>query len=491
MQTYPHQAQKIRLLGLGPGDPLLMTRQAWLILAEANEVYLRTLQHPVVASLPGHLSVHSFDHLYDGSQTFEEVYQQIISEILALGRRPEGVIYAVPGHPFVAEATCPEIARRSRQEGIAVQVIEGLSFIEPVFTALDLDPFPQTVLIDALDLARLHVPSFPSSLPALVAQVHSRLVASDVKLTLMSQYPDNHPVFLVHGAGTAGQKVEELVLYQVDRSEEIGLLTCLYIPPRAEETAFEAFQEVIAHLRAPDGCPWDRAQTHQSLRPYLLEETYETLAALDAEDQKALCEELGDLLLQILLHAQIASEEGEFNMADILEAIHTKIVRRHPHVFGEVKIQDSAGVIKSWEKLKAEERAENGKGTASLLEGVALALPALSQASEYLMRAARHGFDWPDIQGVLGKLEEELDEVHRANDNDQRSLEIGDVLFAIANLARWYDIDPESALREANQRFRHRFAFIEAAARERNQAVSDLSLEEMLVLWDQAKLADN
>jgi tetrapyrrole methylase family protein/MazG family protein len=281
--------------------------------------------------------------------------------------------------------------------------------------------------------------------------------------------------------------VELLALQDIDRSERFAATTSLYLPPLGPTTSFEAFLEIIAHLRAPDGCPWDREQTHQTLRTHLLEETYEVLAALDENDSQAMREEFGDLLLQVVLHAQIASEYGEFNMAEILHSIHTKIVSRHPHVFGDLEVKDAQGVLRNWERLKAEERAANGKAEASLLDGVGSTLPALLQAEQYQRRAAHVGFDWPDVQGVLDKLEEELQEVHAARDGFERYNEIGDLLFAVVNLARWYKIEPESALREANRRFRLRFGYIERQAREQGRAITDLSLDEMEALWQAAK----
>ncbi len=477
----------ITLLGLGPGNPDLLTRQAWRVLENASEVYLRTRQHPVVETFPPQLQVYSFDHLYERAETFEEVYEQIILQILSLGQRPTGVIYAVPGHPFVAESTAPEIARRARESGIPVDIVEGMSFLEPVFSALGRDPFPHLSLVDALELAALHVPSFPPNQPALIAQIHSPFIASDVKLTLMAHYPDEHPVILLHAAGVSQQIVEEMALYEIDRSNHIGLLTTLYVPPLGIATAFEAFQEVIAHLRAPDGCPWDREQTHQTLRSHLLEETYEALAALDDDDPQAMCEEFGDLLLQVVLHAQIAAEYGEFTMADILAGVYQKIVNRHPHVFGDVQLPDVQGVLVNWERLKEKERAANGKADAGLLDGVASALPALVQAEQYQQRAARVGFDWTEIQGVWAKLHEEIREVESAADLERQAEEIGDVLFAVVNLARWLRIDAESALREANARFFHRFGRIEAAARKQGRSIADLSLDEMETYWQEAK----
>jgi tetrapyrrole methylase family protein/MazG family protein len=303
----------------------------------------------------------------------------------------------------------------------------------------------------------------------------------------MALYPDKHPVRLVHQAGSPQARVESIPLYAIDRSPLVGLQTCLYLPPLAENASFEAFQEIIAHLRAPEGCPWDREQTHQTLRPHLLEEAYEVLSALDADDPSALREELGDLLLQVVLHAQIASEYGEFNMPEVLQGIHAKLVHRHPHVFAGLNISDPQGVIENWERIKATEREASGKQAESILSGVSLALPALSQAQSYQDRAARVGFDWPNVQGVLEKIVEEVEEVRGATGTDEKALEVGDLLFAVVNLARWVGLDAESALREANARFRSRFAAIEKAAREQGKSLADLSLEEMDALWDAAK----
>ncbi len=480
--------QGITIVGLGPGDPNQLTRQAWAWLQAAPEVYLRTRQHPTVAGLPGTIDIQTFDDVYESHDSFDEVYEEIVRRVLELGKRPQGVTYAVPGHPFVAEATCPEIVRRAKQMGIPVQVIEGLSFLEPTFTALGIDPLPQVAIVDALELGAAHVPPFPTSFPALVAQIYSRQVASDVKLALTSIYPDEFPVRLVHAAGTPEQRVEDLPLYEIDRSASTALLTTLYLPPLGSDTSFEGFQEIVAHLRAPDGCPWDKAQTHLSLRKHLLEETYETLTALDKEDPAGLREELGDLLLQIYLHAQIASEEGEFNIADVLQGIHQKIVRRHPHVFGEVHVENVEGVLTNWEKIKEQERKDNGmEQTKGLLDGVPPALPALSQAQEIQDRAARVGFDWDEIEPVIEKVREELTEVLEADTQESRAGELGDLLFAVVNLVRWYDVDAESALRKTNERFRTRFKHVEQGVKASGRNLSDVTLAEMDVFWEEAK----
>jgi tetrapyrrole methylase family protein / MazG family protein len=281
--------------------------------------------------------------------------------------------------------------------------------------------------------------------------------------------------------------VEAMPLYEIDRNRNIGLLTVLFLPPLSPTASFESFQEVIAHLRAPEGCPWDREQNHLSLRPYLLEETYEVLAALDAEDTSALKEELGDLLLQIVLHTQIATENGEFRMADVLEYVNHKLVYRHPHVFGGLEVDGVDHVLANWEQLKAEERKNNGKDKASILDGVPAALPALIQADQYQKRAARTGFEWPEIQNVVEKIVEEISEVQQAGSDEERSAEVGDLLFAVVNLARSYQIEPESALRAANHRFRRRFEYIEHKVRDSGLVFSDLTLAQMLEFWQQAK----
>jgi len=476
----------ITIVGLGPGNPNHLTREAWELLSSTEEIFLRTSQHPVVSAFPAALSANSFDELYESEETVEQVYAQIVARVLELGRRPRGVVYAIPGNPFVAEATSTEVARRARAEGLPVRVVQGLSFIEPVLAAVGADLLPQTAIVDALDLVALHHPLFPPHAPALVAQLHSKEVAGEVKITLMAQYPDEHRVQLVHAAGTESEVVENLPLHEIDLSPHIGVLSALYVPALGEHTSLEEFQDLIAHLRAPEGCPWDREQTHLSLRRNLIEETYEVVDALDAEDPLALQEEFGDLLAQIVLHAQIAAEDGEFRMSDVVHGITTKLIARHPHVFGDLKLGDADAVIANWEHLKADEREAQGEPR-GILDGVAAALPALGQAEAYTARAARVGFEWPNIEGVLGDVAEEIRELRKAETPAERASEYGDILFALVNLARWLKVDPEAALRSANARFRQRFDYVEAASQAQGRELKDMTLDEMNALWEEGK----
>lgn len=476
----------ITILGLGPGDAMQLTREAWGVLEASSEIYVRTRRHPTVEGLPSHLNLYSFDHLYEQADDLPQVYERIADEVIRLGQRPEGVVYAVPGHPLVGESTVTRILKRAEQAGLPARVVSGVSFISPILSCLGVDALSGLQVADAIDLAARHHPPLNPDVAAIIGQLYNREVASDVKLTLMNQYPDDHPVTLVYAAGTSQERVETLPLYKLDRRDDIDHLTALYVPPLSRPGAFETFQETIAHLRAPDGCPWDREQTHLSLRSHLLEETYEVLAALDAEDADALREELGDLLLQIVLHSQIAVEDGEFSMADVIATIDAKIKRRHPHVFGTVLVSGVGDVIANWETIKQAERAESGNGEKSALDGVPVSLPALAQAEAYSDRAARVGFDWPNVEGVLDKVAEEVREIQQASDAE-RADELGDLLFALVNAARWMRIDPEAALRSANARFVRRFRWVEAQARAQSRDLKEMSQADLDQLWESAK----
>jgi tetrapyrrole methylase family protein/MazG family protein len=475
----------ITIIGLGPGKPELITREAWEILQSAGEIYLRTAKHPTVEFLPKGLKIHSFDHFYEEKGTFDEVYRAIAEEIVRLGARPEGVIYAVPGHPLVGETTTRLILKLASERGIEVSVKEGVSFLDSLFVALGLDPLDGLQIVDASELASHHYPKLDPDRPAVVGQLYDRFLASQVKIALMDVYPEEHMVTLVRGAGTVSSVVRTLPLYELDRQEGIDYLTSLFIPPLPEEGSFISLQEVVAHLRSPEGCPWDRQQTHRSIRPFLLEETYEVLEALDQGDTAKLKEELGDLLLQVFLHAQIALEEGEFRPTEVVAGLIRKLKRRHPHVFGQVKVKDAEEVIQNWERIKREEKGEEEPGY--LLKGVPKALCALAQAQAYQRKAAQVGFDWENVEGVWQKLEEELGELRAAQSTEEVEKELGDVLFTLANLARWLKVDAESALRMANARFASRFKQLEDGAKVKGKKLEELEPEEMDALWEKAK----
>ena len=476
----------ITIVGLGPGAFDQLTQEAITTLSQASEVWLRTARHPVVSHLPAGPAIHSFDNLYEEAGTFEEVYATIAQRVLALGARAEGVVYAVPGHPLVGESTVTQILKAAREAGIPTRVVPGLSFIEPALTAVGLDALDGLQIVDALDVVGSYYPILNPDMPVLIAQVYSRAVASDLKLVLMNLYPDEHQTALVDAAGTVAETVVWGPLYEIDHRDHTPL-TSLYVAPLPRIGGFEHLLETVAHLRSPEGCPWDREQTHASLRETLLEETYEVLEALDEEDDDALREELGDLLLQVVMHAQIAGEEGVFQMTDVIAGIDAKLKRRHPHVWGTVQVTDAHEVIVNWEAIKREEREHKANTHADtprfLLDGVPKTLPALAQAHAYSSRAARVGLDTVEIAADIAAIQQAVEVFLRTYPAEDQGVVLGEALFAIAQCAGRLSLDPEAALREANLRFAQRMRRVEQAAREQSVTLASLDAAERLRLW--------
>ena len=479
----------ITIIGLGPAALDQLSMRAWEILRRTETLYLRTSQHPGLSDMPSHIRWRSFDEVYEAFDSFEDVYAEIAERVLRAAQREGQVVYAVPGDPLVGEASVSSIRERAAAVGIQVEIVHGISFIEPCLALLGLDALDGLQIHDALTVAEQYHPPLNPALPALLAQVYSRSVASALKLTLMNQFADDFSVKLIHGAGGEAAWVESLKLYEIDRSSHIDAMTTLYLPPIDPLSSFEALQNIIAHLRSPEGCPWDRQQTHQSLRPFLLEETYETLEALDEDNAEALVEELGDLLLQVLLHTQISVEAGEFSMAELLQRLNEKMIRRHPHVWGDVETDgDLRQLSRIWQEVKDAEKAETASEDKSLLDGVPRAAPALLVAHQYSHRAAKVGFDWHDISGVESKFEEELAEVYAAGTDAARAEEIGDLIFVLVNWLRWLNVDdPESLLREVNAKFYRRFRHVEREAARRGKALAECSLDEMEDFWQAGK----
>jgi tetrapyrrole methylase family protein/MazG family protein len=346
---------------------------------------------------------------------------------------------------------------------------------------LRIPPGPQLVLLDAAALRSAHVPPYPADLPALVCGIQSPEDARNLKALLLTAYPAEHVLHVL-----VNQERSELPLSRLDSLAEHQGDVWIHVPALALGASVESLAEIVAHLRAPDGCPWDREQTHETLRTHLLEEAYEVLAAIDARNTAQLSEELGDLLLQIVLHAQIAFEADGFSMSTVVKGIYDKIIRRHPHVFGNLKLSGTQAVLENWERLKEHERAGETEQK-GLLDGVPQALPALAQAQEYQARAARVGFDWLQVDGVLEKISEEVAEIQRAESDEELARELGDLFFALVNYARWKHVDSESALRQASRRFVRRFGFVESGARAQGRALSDMTLDAMETLWAESK----
>ncbi len=495
----------ITIVGLGPGSIDDLTLEARRVLTQAasagQTIYFRTTIHPTVEAFKHDtpdVRIESFDRLYDESENWTTLYQQIAEELCELAtQRP--LLYAVPGHPLIGEISVQLVLKRARERKLSTRIVSGLSFIEPVCTPLELDPFNSGAqLVDATSLATLTLDEVAGkiipTLPLLVVQVYNRRLASEVKLALGECYPDEWPVKLVRAAGVdAEETVIEMPLYELDRNNFANHLSTLYVPPVDELSALrvpETLRYIIMRLRRdPDGCPWDRKQTHQSLTKYVIEETYEVVEALEENNMQKLAEELGDLLLQVYLHAEIARQDGDFSIGDVFEQIDAKLIRRHPHIFGDVEVSGAGQVVQNWEAIKRQERVSAGVDvqSESVLDRVPQSTPALIVSQEYQKRVAKTGFEFANLQDVYSKLEEELNELKEAANQEEEREELGDLLFIVAKLARFLNIDAEESLRSANRKFRKRFQMMEMVAREEGRDLSSYSMQEWNELWQRAK----
>lgn len=478
----------LTVIGLGAGDFDQLQMGVYKKIKAARKLYVRTVDHPVLDELSAEgLQFESFDAVYEEHNSFQPVYEEIAEKLVAAAVM-EDVMYAVPGHPLVAEQTV-QLLIAAADEGKVNLIIEGgQSFLDPIFGALKIDPIEGFQLLDGTSFS-MHDINMRQHI--LIAQVYDTFSASEVKLTLMEKYDDEYPVTVVTAAGSAQEKLVTVPLYELDQSVEVNNLTTVYVPPvKSQEGALRdwtTFRQIIATLRGPDGCPWDQKQTHESLKKYLLEEAHEYLAAVDAEDDFAMIEELGDVLLQVFLHAQIGEDQGYFTLEDVLASISEKMIRRHPHVFGDVSVEDAESVVVNWEAIKAEEK---GKSEKPLLEEEYRASSALQTAYNYQKRAATVGFDWPDVDGAWDKFAEEWQEFRNEvtkGTNASRLDEFGDVLFTLVNLARFYKLSPEEAMLHANEKFARRFGYVEEKIKESGKPFSDYTLEQLDAFWNEAK----
>ena len=506
------------VVGLGPAGVELATANTLAAINRIPHRFLRTARHPSAALVP---DATTFDDAYEAADTFDDVYRMIVDRLVAAATEHGEVLYAVPGSPYVLERSVRWLCEDAR---VNTTVLPALSFLDLAYARLGIDPIEAEVtLIDAHTFA---ASAAGRTGPLLVAHTHDRRVLSDVKLAV-TEGP-TQPVTVLQRLGLPDEAAFQIAWADLDRSFEPDHLTCLYVPRLEAPVAAELvrFHQIVRRLR--DECPWDRKQTHRSLARYAVEETYElveAIGALDAEDASTdihLVEELGDVLLQVVLHSAIGEQEGRFDLAEVAATISEKMVRRHPHVFGAVEVAGADEVVANWEAIKQAERASaattgtattgttgtgttgagtTGTGTASTgvantapdvgLDAVPGHLPALSHALETSKTAAQRGFDWDDPRGTLDKVREELAEIDDAwDDPDHVGEEIGDLLFAMVSVARHRGIDPEVALRQASAKFRRRVDAVLALAADGGIDTRACGLVVLDALWDEAKRAE-
>ena len=492
----PADEPSITVVGLGPGNPDHVTADTVATIARIGRRHLRTAVHPsahLVTTAAGGAIAH--DNLYEAADTFDEVYTRIADRLIADALDHGAVLYAVPGSPLVLERTVRLLRERCPAEGVQLDVRPAMSFLDVAWARLGIDPVEERVrLIDGHDFAAA---AAGETGPLLVAHTHANWVLSDIKLAVEDATGDE-PVTMLHALGTPDEAIVETTWAAMDQALDADHLTSIYVPQLAAPVGrhYVRFHELTRTLR--EQCPWDIEQTHETLIPYLLEETYEVVDALQAladptraDDPSLdddLIEELGDLLYQIEFHAVIAEQQGRFTMADIADGIHDKLVRRHPHVFGDVIADDPDEVLSNWDEIKRVE-----KGRTSVFDGIPRSLPSLSYAAKVGRKASKVGFDWPDVSGALPKVSEEtaeLVEAIDAGDAVETTAELGDLLFAVVNVARHVGVDPELALRAASDKFRTRFEGVERLAREDGIDLRSASLDVLDALWDQVKATE-
>ncbi|MBY7141633.1 nucleoside triphosphate pyrophosphohydrolase [Virgibacillus sp. NKC19-3] len=476
---------KIEIIGLGASDIDQLPLGIYKKLTHTQEVvYTRTIDHPVIRALKQEgVRFEAFDDVYEKEDRFEAVYQSIVDTLIEKAR-DTSIMYTLPGHPMLAEKTVQLLFEQTEVE---VAIVGGQSYLDDLFTALKMDPIDGFQFIDGTAFERSQL-DYQHHI--IFCQVYDRFIASEVKLTLLEDLPADYLITIVEAAGSAHEMIRTVPLEELDRAMEVSNLTTVYVPPAPDALlnhTFTRLRETIATLRSPSGCPWDKAQTHESLRQYAIEEVYELIDAIDNQDEENIIEELGDILLQVMLHSQIGEDDGYFNVDDVIGSVTNKMVYRHPHVFDDIAIDSVDDVYRNWDQLK---QAEKGKQRKSVLDGIPKHLPSLSKAFKLQKKAAKVGFQWDNVRDIWDKLDEELTEVReaiQAEDSAEIEKEFGDVLFVLANLTRYYKINPEIALNQTNQKFLSRFSYMEEQLSTQGKDMESTTLGEMDVLWDQAK----
>jgi tetrapyrrole methylase family protein/MazG family protein len=476
---------RVVVAGLGPAGPDLVSAATLAAIERIPHHYVRTARHPAATLVPDAVS---FDDRYERAVALDEVYAGIVEALVAAAHDHGEVLYLVPGSPLVAERTVVVLRDRAAAGDVSVEVLPALSYLDLAWATLGVDPLAAGVRL--VDGRRFAVSAAGERGPLLVAQCDSPSVLSDIKLSVNDGPAE--PVVVLQRLGLPDEAVFPVAWDDLDRSFTPDHLTTLWIPELAVPVgaSLVRFHELVRTLR--EQCPWDREQTHHTLTKHLLEEAYEVLEAIEAHDpddpatDDHLAEELGDLLFQVEFHAVIAEQDGRFTMADVADGMHDKLVRRHPHVFGTVAADTADQVLANWEQIKKTE-----KGHASVMDGVAGNLPALLYAAKVQKKAAGVGFDWDDVHGALPKISEELHELAAVlDDPDAARDELGDLLFAVTNVARHAGVDPEAALRAATAKFRRRFQVVENLATERGVDLATAGLPVLDALWDEAKAAE-
>lgn len=478
----------IKIVGLGPGAPESLTIGAVEALENSKNLYFRTEKHPTVDYLKKRLeSFNTCDNYYEEGHSFDEVYSNIAKNIIKEYKKSGELVYAVPGHPLVAERSVVNLINLCKENDIEYKILPAVSFIDAMMDRLQIDPIEGLKVIDAFDIKNQIL---DKRIGTIITQVYNPLIASEVKLELLEYYNDETEIYYVRAAGIEGEEsIRKIPIYELDMQEDIDYLTSVYIPKDVNNKKdFYDLIHTIEMLRGEDGCSWDREQTHESIKNSLLEEAYEVVEAIEDENIDGLIEELGDVLLQVVFHSVIGKEDGYFNVSDVIETITNKMIYRHPHVFKNKTDATSDEVLDSWDELKKKEK--NYETLTEEINGIAKTLPSLTKAHKVQKKVSKVGFDFENINEAIKKIEEEIREVldvYKDNNREKIIDEMGDLLFACVNLSRLLNVDEEEALNKSTKKFIKRFKFIEDNILKQGKDFNNVTLDEMNTLWEDSK----
>lgn len=485
---------KLIIAGLGPGPREYLTLGSFDIIKNSKKVLARTEKHDTVKFLKDkNINVETLDFMYSESEDFNVLNSKIAEYILGLIKKYNEVVYCVPGNGINFDASVMETVKLCRNENIEVSVCPGISQEDMASQALKPHMTGRYTFMCASDYTDFR-PDPRMSL--FITELDSRILSSELKLKLLEHYPDNLNITVIYVNEKQKTCIKDIELYMLDRLDHYDQTMTVYIPPvdimSLNNFDFTHLNQIMGILRGEGGCPWDREQTHESLKQYLIEETYEVIEAINMKSPEKMIEELGDVLFQVVFHAKIAEEHGEFNIDDITTSICRKMIDRHTHIFGNDKAETSDEVLKNWEAIKKKEKGF--KSYTQVLKDIPPILPALMRSYKVQQKASNVGFDWDNAEDAFQKVYEEIDELkYEISCNDKKLIEneLGDLIFSIVNVARFYKIQPEIALNGTTEKFINRFKFMEQSANERGQDLKKMTIDQMNELWNESKKGED
>ncbi|MBS4537588.1 nucleoside triphosphate pyrophosphohydrolase [Clostridium sp. D2Q-11] len=481
----------INIIGLGFGDTNRMTLHSIESIKKYKN-FFRTEKSPIIEYLKNNnIYYESYDSIYQDLESFEDVYEYIVNDLVQKSKEYSTINYCAPGSPTLSDKVTEILLDGKDKLGVQVRIIDNSGMLEAVYNVLGKSMKNGIKLVDSLDIKSTDI---DINSDFIITQVYDQLIASEVKIYLEEIYTDEYPIKVINDFEDVGG-IKSIPLYQLDRIKEYNHMTVVYIPcNETEKNIYDMnnLVDIMETLRSEKGCLWDIKQSHQSLREYAIEEAYEVVDAIDKDDMSLLEEELGDLLLQVVFHSQIAREEGYFNIWNVITSISKKLIYRHPHVFEDFQAKDIKQANENWDYMK--NKSKNITSPTESMIDIPKGLPSLLKSYKVQKKASKVGFDWDNKEDAYKKVEEEIDELKEAIDNnkvDEIEEEFGDVLFALVNYGRFLNINPETALNNTINKFIQRFKYIEDSSKNIGKQMEEMSLKEMDLLWNRAKYLKN